>query len=61
MNKRYETELSPTDLSELDDDAIDTSDIPELNDALLKKAVLIEPNLTRTVTPRVGRKATRGS
>lgn len=33
MKKPYETELSPTDLAELDDDAIDTSDIPELNDA----------------------------
>lgn len=53
MKKRYETELSPTDLAELDDDAIDTSDIPELDDAFWDKAVLVEPDLTQPVTLRV--------
>ncbi len=60
MKKRYEAELSPSDLAGLDDDAIDTSDIVELDDVLLEKAVLVEPDLTRPVTPRVGKKATRG-
>ena len=60
MKKRYETELSPSDLSELDDYAIDTSDIPDLDDALSEKAVLVESDLTRPVTVRGEKKATRG-
>ncbi|MEF2552426.1 BrnA antitoxin family protein [Aurantimonas sp. A2-1-M11] len=53
MKKRYETEISPADLAELPDDAIGTSDIPELDDAFWENAVLVEPNLTQPVTLRV--------
>ena len=53
MKKRYETELSPTELAELDDDAIDTSDIPELDDAFFKTARIVIPPGKKQLTLRL--------
>ncbi|MGV8936913.1 MAG: BrnA antitoxin family protein [Allorhizobium sp.] len=53
MTKRYERELSLEDLSKLSDEDIDTSDIPELDDAFWSKAKLVEPEGTEQITLRV--------
>ena len=44
MKKRYERELSARELAALPDDAIDTSDIPELDEASWKSARLVMPD-----------------
>lgn len=53
MTKRYVKELSPAELAALSDDAIDTSDIPELDEAFWRNAHLREPEGTAQVTLRV--------
>jgi uncharacterized protein (DUF4415 family) len=53
MRKRYDKELSTKELAALPDDQIDTSDIPELDDAFWQKAQLIEPEGTEQITLRV--------
>ena len=44
MKKRYERELSAKELAALPDDAIDTSDIPELDEAFWRKAQVVMPD-----------------
>ncbi len=51
--KKYDKELSPKQLAELDDKNIDFSDISELDDAFWQKAELVEPDKTEQVTLRI--------
>ena len=44
MKKRYEKELSAKELAALPDEAIDTSDIPELGEAFWKRARVVMPD-----------------
>ena len=53
MSKRYGKELSVEELAALPDDAIDTSDIPELGDDFWRKAEIVAPEGTEQVTLRV--------
>lgn len=57
MTKRYEMPLTPEELSQIPDEAIDTSDIPELKEAFWAKANLhpprIKPNVSLRVPPKV--------
>lgn len=53
MQKRFDKELSLEALASLDDDAIDTSDIPELDDNFWQNAVIVEPDGTEQITLRV--------
>jgi uncharacterized protein (DUF4415 family) len=53
MQKRFDKELSLEELANLDDDAIDTSDIPELDDRFWQNAVIVEPEGTEQITLRV--------
>ncbi|GAK71104.1 hypothetical protein RRU01S_15_00280 [Agrobacterium rubi TR3 = NBRC 13261] len=53
MTKKYEKELSLEELAALPDDAIDYSDIPELDDTFWAKAQYIEPERTQQITLRV--------
>ncbi|THV11061.1 BrnA antitoxin family protein [Rhizobium rhizophilum] len=53
MQKRFDKELSLEELADLDDDAIDTSDIPELDDRFWQDAVIVEPEGTEQITLRV--------
>jgi uncharacterized protein (DUF4415 family) len=53
MQKRFDKELSLEELANLDDDAIDTSDIPELDDRFWQTAALVEPEGTEQITLRV--------
>jgi len=53
MTKRYDKELSTKELAALPDAQIDTTDIPELDEAFWKKAQLVEPEGTEQVTLRV--------
>ncbi len=53
MQKRFDKELSLEELANLDDDAIDTSDIPELDDHFWQNAVIVEPDGTEQITLRV--------
>jgi uncharacterized protein (DUF4415 family) len=53
MQKRFDKELSLEELANLDDDAIDTSDIPELDDRFWQTAALVVPEGTEQITLRV--------
>ncbi|ODS51668.1 MAG: 3-oxoacyl-ACP synthase [Agrobacterium sp. SCN 61-19] len=53
MQKRFDKELSLEELANLDDDAIDTSDIPELDDHFWQNAVIVEPEGTEQITLRI--------
>ena len=53
MTKRFNKELTPAQLAALPDDQIDTSDIPELDEAFWRSARLVEPEGTEQVTLRV--------
>ena len=53
MKKRYARELSLEELAALPDEAIDTSDIPELGDESFRNAKLVMPAGKRQVTLRI--------
>lgn len=53
MKKRYDKELSTAELAKLQDEDIDYSDIPELDDAFWQNARIVEPDKTQPVTLRV--------
>jgi uncharacterized protein (DUF4415 family) len=53
MQKRFDKELSLEELANLDDDTIDTSDIPELDEHFWQNAVIVEPEGTEQITLRV--------
>jgi uncharacterized protein (DUF4415 family) len=59
MTKRFGKELTPAELAALPDDQIDTSDIPELDEAFWRAARLIEPEGTEQVTLRVKKSVLR--
>ena len=51
MQKRFEKKLSLEELAKLDDDEIDTSDIPELDEAFWQNAVIVSESAARAVWP----------
>ncbi|WP_320201928.1 BrnA antitoxin family protein [Agrobacterium sp. rho-13.3] len=53
MTKKYEKELSLEELAALPDEAIDYSDIPELDESFWASAKYIEPEGTQQITLRV--------
>ena len=53
MNKRYERPLSAGELAERPDTEIDTSDIPELDEAFWNKAQLQAPRAKSAVSIRL--------
>jgi uncharacterized protein (DUF4415 family) len=53
MSKPYSKELAPEDLAKLTDAQIDTSDIPELDDAFWGRSHVVEPEGTEQITLRV--------
>lgn len=55
MRKRYDEELTAQVLAALPDEQIDTSDIPELDEAFWREAEVVEPEGTVQVTLRVKR------
>ena len=55
MRKRYDKELTVQELAALRDEQIDTSDIPELDEAFWREAKVVEPEGTVQVTLRVKR------
>jgi uncharacterized protein (DUF4415 family) len=50
---RAPLELSPAEIATLPDNAIDTSDMPELDDAFWARARVVQPDRTRLVTLRI--------
>jgi uncharacterized protein (DUF4415 family) len=55
MPKRYGKELENEQLASIPDEAIDTSDIPELNDDFWANSRIVEPEGTEQITLRVKR------
>jgi uncharacterized protein (DUF4415 family) len=55
MKQKYTEALSLEALAALTDAEIDTSDIPELDEAFWRNARLVEPDRTEPVTLRVKR------
>jgi len=53
MSKRYEQPLTAAEIGAAPDDAIDFTDIPELDERFWINARLIEPDRTQLVTLRV--------
>ena len=53
MRKRYKRPMTPAEIAVVNDDEIDFSDVPELDEAFWKKARLVEPDRTQPVTLRV--------
>lgn len=53
MTKRYDRALTPEELAKLPDDEIDTSDIPELDDAFWAKAKLTAPRVKPNINLRL--------
>jgi uncharacterized protein (DUF4415 family) len=53
MTKRFKAELTPAELAALRDDQIDTSDIPDLDEAFWRNAQVREPEGTAQITLRV--------
>ena len=51
----YDKPLTPEQIAALQDDNIDFSDIPELDEAFWSRAELIEPGHTEQVTLRLNR------
>ena len=53
MIKRYARPLTPEQISQLPDSEIDTSDIPELDEAFWAKAKIVPPRSKPNVSLRV--------
>ena len=51
----YDKPLTPDQIAGTEDEHIDFSDIPELDDAFWQQAELVEPDLTEEITLRVKR------
>jgi uncharacterized protein (DUF4415 family) len=45
--------MTPAEIAAVNDDEIDLSDVPELDEAFWKRARLVEPDRTQPVTLRV--------
>lgn len=53
--KRYDRPLNPDQIDAVEDESIDFSDIPELDEEFWKRAEIVEPDRTEQVTIRVKR------
>ena len=53
--KGYDRPLTPDQISAIEDENIDFSDIPELDEKFWKRAEIVEPDRTEQVTIRVKR------
>ncbi len=53
--KRYDRPLTPDEIDAVEDENIDFSDIPELDEEFWRRAELVEPDRTEQVTIRVKR------
>ena len=53
--KRYDRPLTPDEIDAVEDENIDFSDIPELDEQFWRRAELVEPDRTEQVTIRVKR------
>lgn len=53
MMKRYKNPLTPRELAELPDEAIDYSDIPELDEEFWGNAHLVMPEAKERITLRI--------
>ena len=53
--KKYKKPLTASEIAAVQDQQIDFSDIPELNDAFWRDAALVEPDTTEQITMRVKR------
>lgn len=51
----YDRPLTPDQISAIEDENIDFSDIPELDEKFWKRAEIVEPDRTEQVTIRVKR------
>lgn len=51
----YNKPLTPAQIADIEDENIDFSDIPELDDIYWQEAELVEPDLTEEITLRVKR------
>lgn len=52
---RYDSPLTPEQISATKDEDIDFSDIPELDETFWLQASLVEPDLTEQITMRIKR------
>ncbi len=55
MSGRYDRPLTPEQIAAVEDDSIDFSDIPELDEEFWDRAELVEPDRTDQITMRVKR------
>ena len=55
MSGRYDRPLTPEQIAALEDEGIDFSDIPELDEEFWDRAELVEPDRTDQITMRVKR------
>ncbi|MXX10685.1 MAG: 3-oxoacyl-ACP synthase [Nitrospira sp. SB0677_bin_15] len=55
MMNGYDKPLTPAQIAGTEDENIDFSDIPELDDLYWQEAELVEPDLTEEITLRVKR------
>ncbi len=51
----YDKPLAPAQITDIEDENIDFSDIPELDDTYWQEAELVEPDLTEEITLHVKR------
>ena len=51
----YDKPLTPTEIADIEDEHIDFSDIPELDETFWQEAELVEPDLTEEITLHVKR------
>ena len=52
MKRRYDITMTAAEIAAMTDNAIDFSDIPELDDTFWKNARLVEPDRPQSVLPR---------
>lgn len=55
MSRRYDRPLTPKQIAAVNDEGIDFSDIPELDDGFWEQAELVEPERTDQITMPVKR------
>ena len=52
MSGRYDRPLTPQQIAAVNDESIDFSDIPELDEGFWERAELVEPDRTDQITMR---------
>ncbi len=55
MSGRYDRPLTPEQIAAVEDESIDFSDIPELDEEFWDRAELVEPDRTDQITMRIKR------